>query len=238
MLRKIAAKKGVDRDPKFRRRGHEIQRIETFSDAIFAFALTLLIVSLEVPKSFDDLMVSMRGFFAFGISFLLLALIWHEQYIFFRRYGLDDTTTLALNVALDFVVLFYVYPLKFLFTLIFSDQVYGVGRSPFRMTDQQTPILMTIYGTGFIIIYLLFFYMYYHASRKKEALELTRQEQFNTRSEMFAKLILVGVGFLSILMAWLLPPSRSGSTGLTYILLAPVLTAFYAYRGRRSRKMG
>ena len=29
-------------------RGHEVKRIEAFSDAVFAFAVTLLIVSLEV----------------------------------------------------------------------------------------------------------------------------------------------------------------------------------------------
>src|ERR1700759_5012359 len=93
----------------FQLRGHEIHRIETFSDAVFAFAVTLLIVSLEVPQTFQELLESMRGFVAFGICFTLLLLVWHEQHIFFRRYGLDDRTTIVLNAALLFVVLFYVY---------------------------------------------------------------------------------------------------------------------------------
>jgi uncharacterized membrane protein len=79
---------------------------------VFAFAVTLLIVSLEVPKSFEELIVTMRGFVAFGICFFLLMLIWHEQNIFFRRYGLHDTITITLNAILIFLVLFYVYPLK------------------------------------------------------------------------------------------------------------------------------
>ena len=33
-------------------RSHEPSRLETFSDAVFAFAVTPIIVSLEVPKPF------------------------------------------------------------------------------------------------------------------------------------------------------------------------------------------
>jgi hypothetical protein len=101
------------------KRNYEIQRIETFSDGVFAFAVTLLIVSLEVPHSFEELLMTMRGFFAFGISFLILISIWNEQHRFFRLYGMDDSRTIALNGFLLFIVLFYVYPLKFVFSLMF-----------------------------------------------------------------------------------------------------------------------
>ena len=85
MFRKAIANKLEGDKNVFRHRGHEIRRIEAFSDAVFAFAVTLLIVSLEVPKSFEELMVTMRGFFAFGVSFVLLMMIWYEQNIFFSQ---------------------------------------------------------------------------------------------------------------------------------------------------------
>ncbi len=55
---------------------------------MFAFAVTLLVISLEVPKTFDELATSMHGFIAFACAFALLFTIWLQQYTFFRRYGL------------------------------------------------------------------------------------------------------------------------------------------------------
>jgi uncharacterized membrane protein len=71
----------------FRMQGCEVTRLESFADAIFAFALTLLIVSLEVLKSFADLINTMRGFPAFAVCFPMLATIWNTHYKFSRRFG-------------------------------------------------------------------------------------------------------------------------------------------------------
>ncbi len=232
MFRKAAAKKIQTGNPGFKLRGHEVKRIEAFSDAVFAFAVTLLIVSLEVPKSFEELMITIHGFFAFGISFLLLMLIWHEQNIFFRRYGLDDTLTIILNGALIFIVLFYVYPLKFLFTLVISGDASGI-----QLSIAQVPMLMSVYGIGFAMIYLLFFFMYRHALSKEQTLELTVGEQFDTRTKMYAHFVFVMVALTSVLLTWTLPPGSAGLAGPYYGVIGPALTILYGYRSRRRKKM-
>lgn len=126
MIREKVVARGVGAKPGFRWRGGEITRIEGFSDAVFAFAVTLLVVSLEVPRTFDELQETMRGFIAFAICFLMLLLVWFWHYTFFRRYGLQGTAITILNGILLFLVLFFVYPLKFLFTLV-VDQLMGRG---------------------------------------------------------------------------------------------------------------
>ena len=83
----------------------EISRLEAFSDAVFAFALTLLVVSLEVPSSYAELMNTMRGFVPFACTFALVTWIWYEHNKFFRRYGLEDPFTVFINGTLLFLVL-------------------------------------------------------------------------------------------------------------------------------------
>ncbi len=221
----------------FRFRGHEVKRIEAFSDAVFAFAVTLLIVSLEVPKSFDELMITMRGFFAFGVSFLLLMLIWYEQNIFFRRYGLDDLKTIILNSTLIFLVLFYVYPLKFLFTLLFSGQIYGEDHSSLIMKVTDIPKLMVIYGTGYIFIYFLFSLMYVHALKKRVEIKLTASEIFDTRTKIYKNAILIIIGFLSVIITLLLKPENAGLAGFAYFLIGPAFSFYFSYRNKLKRKL-
>lgn len=237
MFRKALAKNHPSSLKGFHLRGHEVKRIETFSDAVFAFGVTLLIVSLEVPKSFEELMVTMRGFFAFAISFTLLMLIWYEQHVFFRRYGLEDIKIVVLNAILMFVVLFYVYPLKFLFTLIFSDHIYAHEKNPFSITQEQFPTLMSIYGIGYIIIYSLFLLMYMYALSKKEQLALSPVEIFDTRTRVYANAILICIGFLSVITAQVLPPIKAGLSGLVYVLIGPVFSVIHSYRGKRRRRL-
>ena len=73
---------------KFRQRSHEVSRIEAFSDVVFGFSLTLLVVSLEVPHTFNDLLADMRGFVPFAVCFAIFALVWWQHHNFFRRHGL------------------------------------------------------------------------------------------------------------------------------------------------------
>ena len=212
-------------------RGAEVTRLESFSDAVFGFALTLLVVSLEVPKSFADLMTTMRGVPAFAVCFAMLAMIWNTHYKFCRRYGLDDATARFLTCVLLFIVLLYVYPLKFLFTLGMNDLIFGPTVTAPLATRAQATTLLVIYSLGFAGVYLAFAFLYFHAWRLRDALGLSELERFDTR---YLIRRLLSVSAFALILAGLarfggLPPWG----GYAYFLLFPMLRAQRFFHERR-----
>ncbi len=245
MIRERLIEKNIGDNKKFRWRSHEISRIEGLSDGVFAFAVTLLVVSLEVPKTFAELMETMRGFGAFAISFTLLFIVWFNQYKFFRRYGLRDNLTVCLNAILLFVVLFYVYPLKFLFTFLVS--LFTGGHGHVRLPGgaeglmvesmNQVSVLMIIFGAGYIAVFGVFALLYLHAYRRRNALDLNELETFDTVKDIQESGVNVGVGSLSVAIAVLGGGRYSFLAGMTYMLNAVVLPLHGMLMGRRRRKL-
>jgi uncharacterized membrane protein len=220
----------------FRWRSREISRLEGLSDAVFGFAITLLIVALEVPKTSGELLETMRGFAAFGVTFTLLYLLWYRQFIFFRRYGLEDSPTVALNGALLFVVLFFVFPLKF-FIGALMNRALGGGKTirlPNGTVERiiqpgHLPVLMTIYGLGFTAVSLIFFLLYAHAYRKREDLDLNELEVFDTRRTLEAQLHVSVIGLFTVLLANVEVLTRAQPQPYQDKALFAATGVFYAY---------
>lgn len=234
-IRKPLAEKGVGSRDGFRwRGGKEISRLEGFTDAVFAFAVTLLVVSLEVPKSYAELMRTMQGFVAFAICFTLLFAIWYQQYVFFRRYGLEDLFVIWMNGILIFVVLFYIYPLKFLFTIM-VDQI--LKRPVEEITPPQLSRLLLIFSSGYVAVFLIFALLFGHVYRKRRELELDAIERFDTRESIWSAALQIAVGVASLAIAGLAPARYSPWAGIIYFANGPIQTIRGTVFGARRKQL-
>ncbi len=223
------------------RNAGEISRIEGFSDAVFGFAVTLLVVSLEVPKTYDELVAGMHGFLAFAAGFAVLFMIWMQQYKFFRQYGLQDGPTLWLNAGLLFVVLFFTYPLKFLYSLS-SDllthraSIVKVGTTEVKpiVGEGQMHGLLMIYGFGYLAVFGMLFFLHLRAWCRRDELELSPLERWMTRETMQEQASQMLIAIISITFAAF---GSATYAGLTYCLIAPFITINSTIMGRKQRKM-
>ena len=208
-------------EPHFHWRGQEVSRLEGFTDAVFAFAVTLLIVALEVPHTYEGLMNVVRSFPAFVICFALLMNFWSAHYRYFRRFGLEDTFTRIATMGILVLVLFAVYPLKFLFTLVTSNVFHlAIINAPHLESWAEVQMLYTVYGLGFAGVWAFYALMYAHALKRRHQLELTPAEIILTRHSLRECLIYIAVCGLSILLV----QTREGEIlpGIIYCVLGPL----------------
>ena len=215
------------------RTGRDVSRIEGFSDAVFGFALTLLVASIEVPPDFEALKQTLRGFLPFALTFALISWIWYLHYSFFRQFGLEDRLTIVLNSILLFVVLFFVYPLK-----VMANALVGMGQATFdSLSEYDNRFLMVSYSSGVILVFLVFFLLNWNAYRQRRALELTPEDLYDIGTALRAHASSTLLGVTSVILAMTLPMKYFGMSGLIYALEGPLQGMNGWIRGTRRAKL-
>ena len=219
---------GLDKSGHFYHRGKDTTRIEAFVDAAFAFALTLLVISFDaVPQSVDELVIAMRAVPAFLFAFCILAMFWLAHRNWSMRFGLDTTFATLVSLALIFVLLVYVYPLRAMATASMSALTSGWLPSEFRIDDaSKARELFAIYGIGFFISNLCLVSLNWHALRRADTLALTPEERLLTTQEVLAWSIVGVSGLVSLILAITLPDRHVGLSGWVYMGLAVVMPTF------------
>lgn len=217
-------------------RGGDPTRVEALSDMVFAFALTLLVVSSEPPSSFVDLTQQLWGFPGFAAAFALLLLVWHSHYIYFRRYALEDFQTTVLNAGLLFIILFFVYPLKYLATML-SLFVYSIvsaaPRAPFSLDDARASLIVT--SVAYAAVFLMFALLYRHALNRAEELDLNAEERALTRFSFWQQIVHVFVGSLAAIAALTLPIYVAPFSGFVYFLIWPLILLVSTFAPPKAR---
>jgi uncharacterized membrane protein len=203
----------------FRRRAGDVSRLEQFSDAVFGFAMALLVVSTEVPRTASDLYAVLWDFPAFGLTFAVLIWFWWGHNVYFRRFGLVDAFTTFLNGVLLFLILFCVYPMKFILTALLNSLLWG----QFGFARGDANALMALYSLGFTAVFGMFALLYRHALAKRDELELDEREILVTHASMGAYVILVVLSLSSAMLTGFGPAWAPPVAGGMFSLIGPLM---------------
>jgi uncharacterized membrane protein len=227
----------LDRRPDgFRERGDKVTRLETFVDAAFAFAVTLLVITAgAMPESVAELVEALERVPAFAAAFAFMALFWAAHDNWSRRYGLEDRATTLLSLLLVFLVLIYVYPLRMLFESFFAWISLGRLDMSFRIGSFEDLMAMfVVYAVCFATLSAVLLALYLHAWRRRKAIGLDAHERATTMAYIgvYAYFVMMALGSFGVAL-WMQPGAEwsYGLPGMVYFLMIlAVPIGRFAYR--------
>jgi uncharacterized membrane protein len=100
--------------------GDNTERLVFFSDAVFAIAMTLLVLDIKLPEVAEesDILPELLGlwpqYFAYVLSFLIIALNWFGHHRKFRVITRFDSRLLWINMLLLLLIAFVPFPTSLL----------------------------------------------------------------------------------------------------------------------------
>ncbi|MEM1391495.1 MAG: TMEM175 family protein [Pseudomonadota bacterium] len=202
--------KHLDHDPNFEWRGQTVTRIENLSDIVFALALGMLLLTGTPPQTFTELIEFLINIVPVTAGFVILFMIWNAHFVFFRRYGIADNTVVLLNAALLLMVLFFAYPLRFIFDGLFGYIIGSMSGDFARLAAsdmllQNSARSMAIFGAGYALIYTLLSFMYAHALAKSEVIGLSVKERLITRQTIWIYRVEVVIALTVVICALFTP---------------------------------
>ncbi len=223
----------------FRLRGTEMTRLETFMDAAFAFAMTMLVISVgEIPTDYSELLISLKEIPAFLCSFFVIMLFWLRHRAWSRRYGLEDGITIFLSISLIFILLVYVYPLRLMFSALFMWISNGWLPSRFILYSISEIIgLFSIYGVGLFAIAGIISLLFLRTLYKKTALRLNEYEIHKTKIEITSMGVVSITGLMATILVLILPENIALLSGFLYLTIPITMLLIDLYYKHKEKQI-
>lgn len=221
----------------FRLRGIEMTRLETFIDAAFAFAVTMMVIAADrVPDDINALLAAFKNVPAFIASVYVLGIFWRGHWLWSRRYGLEDGVSSFISWALLVTILIYIYPLKALFgSMFYQLSARQFGHALGVSTETQARALFSIYALGFTAISVEILLLHWRAWQLREPLRLNTRERSLTRADMAGWCMPMSIGIIALVFALTLPARHINWSGWIYFSMAILVPAHRWFLRRRRR---
>ncbi|MDP9187322.1 MAG: TMEM175 family protein [Verrucomicrobiota bacterium] len=223
----------------FRLRGIQMTRLETFIDAAFAFAISMLVIAAQqIPDNIQALLAAFKNVPTFVCCIAVLGIYWRGHWLWSRRYGLEDGVSILISWALIVTILIFIYPLKAIFGAMWNFLTNGQVGQPFSLhtTEAQARTIFAVYALGLIAISAEILLLYLRAWQLREPLRLNARERLMTRGELTGWSIPVSLGLVSLLFSFTLPIEQIAWCGWVYFLMAIMVRVHRFWHGRRLKE--
>ena len=191
---------------------NETQRIEAFSDGVFAIAITLLIIEIGVPhvgggeslaSALGDLWPS---YGAYVLSFVMIGIYWANHHSFFRLFVRTDHYFLMLNVLFLMAIAFLPFP-----TAVLGE---------YLDDSAQRDIAVRLYAFGLLLPAAGWLLVWLYANARGLVDERLAPDyiRFLTAQYLLSNALYAGALLLSFLSAWI---ALTIVVGLTLLYLLP-----------------
>src|SRR4029077_11527024 len=213
-------------------------RLETFIDAAFAFAISMLgIAAQQIPANTQALLAGFKNLPTIVCSIAVLGIYWRGHWLWSRRYGLEDGVSILISWAMIVTILILIYPLKEIFGAMWYLISSGQVGQPFSLhtTESQARTIFVIYALGLVAISTEILLLNLRAWKLREPLRLNPLERLITRGEFTGWRLPVGVGMVSLVFALTLPAEQIQWSGWVYFSMI-VLVPLHDFFHRRALK--
>ena len=222
-------------------RGDNMTRIETFVDAAFAFAFTMLVISIdEIPTSPPEMLELSKDIPAFVFSALVIGAVWLTHSNWSRTFGLQDPITMLLSLALVVLMLVFVYPIKlvmqatvvFIGAILLEIEVLNTGLFENEgWADNAMAGLFIFFALGLMALGAIVVAFYQNALRFAQQLHMTAYERDYCHGATIAWIVVCCTALLSLLLAMLSTSGNVSRSGFVYASLTfTIPLAQYAYK--------
>jgi uncharacterized membrane protein len=171
----------------------QVERLAFFSDAVFAIAITLLVIEFKVPHvdshtTYEEAMTALKGerlkFFALLFSFLLIATYWIRHHILFKYIHSYNRTVLVANIMVLMPMIFFPFTTAFFYESAANSQV--------------LPIAFRLFAVNNILGGVFIYYLFWLVTKKHP--EMSYPMESDDR-EIFVFRVLWMVGAFALVVA-------------------------------------
>jgi uncharacterized membrane protein len=151
---------------------HATQRVEAFSDGVFAIAITLLVLEIRVPTESQLQNSSLAQYlwhywpkyFAYVFSFITIGIYWANHHYWFKLYKRTNHVFHLLNILFLMCISFLPFP-----TAVLGDYINNAAQ-------KQTAV--TFYTIGISLPAVSWLILWFYATSKKRLIDQRLSAKF------------------------------------------------------------